>query len=248
MRLLASFLALACLLRAQDDGVLRVRVNLVRMLITAKDPSGNLVGDLTRDDFKISDNGIRQRIAVFERQTEQPLSVSLLIDNSGSTAHDLKFEVDSVSRFVRALFDGGNEKDRAALYSFNYQVVKQTSFTRQPAPIDRALHQLKGEAGTSLYDAIYLASNEFYGREGRHVMVIVTDGGDTTSSKDFQAALEAAQRADVVIFPILIVPIENDAGRNIGGENALTTIAAGTGGRVFVPTLGASWIAPSRRS
>ncbi len=220
--------------------MLRVRVELVRLLITAKDAAGNVVTDLSPDDFRISDNGIRQKIAVFERQSGQTLSVSLLIDNSASTARDLKFEADSVSRFVKALLEGGNEKDRAALYSFNYQVVKQTGFTRQQSAIDQALHRLKGETGTALYDAIYLAANEFHGREGRHVMVIVTDGGDTTSSKDFQAAVEAAQRADAVIFPVLVVPIENDAGRNIGGENALTTIAASTGGRVFVPSIGAS--------
>ena len=244
MRTLLSLLAAGCLLvglvMGQDEPVLRVRVNLVRLLVTAKDNAGNVVSNLTPDEFKISDNGIPQKVAVFERQTEQPLFVSLLIDNSGSTAKDLRFEVDSISRFVRALFDGDNQNDRAALYSFNYQVVKLTAFTRQQSPIDRALHQLKGEAGTSLYDAIYLSSNEFYGHQGRHVLVIVTDGGDTTSSKDFAAALEAAQRADAVIFPVLVVPIENDAGRNVGGENALTTIAAGTGGRVFVPTLGAS--------
>ncbi len=241
LRFLGSLLAAAGLLFAQnDDAILRVRVRLVHLLITAKDAGGNLVGNLTPEDFKINDNGVPQKIAVFERQTDQPLSVSLLIDNSGSTARDLKYEVDSISRFVKALFQGGNEKDRAALYSFNYQVVKQTSFIRQVNPIDRALHQLRGEAGTSLYDAIYLAADELYGREGRHVMVVVTDGGDTTSSKDFQAALEAAQRSDVILYPLLVVPVDADAGRNIGGENALTTLAAGTGGRVFVPTLGAS--------
>ena len=69
-------------------------------------------------------------------------------------------------------------------------------------------------------------------------MVIVTDGGDTTSNKNFHDALEAAQMADAVIYPMLVMPITNDAGRNIGGENALTTMAAGTGGRVFAPSVG----------
>ncbi len=240
MRLLVSLALAACLLLAQEEPVLRVQVNLVRLLVTAKDAAGNVVTDLTPEDFRIKDNGVQQKVAVFERQTAQTLSVSLLIDNSASTARNLKFEADSVSRFVKALLEGGNDKDRAALYSFNYQVIKHTGFTRQQSSIDQALRRLKGEAGTALYDAMYLASNEFYGREGRHVMVIVTDGGDTTSSKDFQAAVEAAQRADVVIFPVLIVPIENEAGHNVGGENALTTIAENTGGRVFIPTLGAS--------
>jgi len=67
----------------------------------------------------------------------------------------------------------------------------------------------------------------------------VTDGGDMTSNKDFHAALEAAQLADTAIYPVLVVPIPTDAGRNVGGENALTTLSLGTGGHVFLPTLGA---------
>ena len=70
--------------------------------------------------------------------------------------------------------------------------------------------------------------------------MIVTDGGDTTSHTDFQRAVEAAELADAVIYPVLVVPITNEAGRNIGGENALTTLAQRTGGRVFEPSLGAA--------
>jgi Ca-activated chloride channel family protein len=73
------------------------------------------------------------------------------------------------------------------------------------------------------------------GREGRHVMVVVTDGGDTTSYKRFDDALQAAQQADTVLYPIVVVPIANDAGRNVGGEHALATLASSTGGRIFYP-------------
>ena len=111
-------------------------------------------------------------------------------------------------------------------------------FTRNHSTAEHSLKNLKAEAGTSLYDAIYLAAADLESREGRHVMVIVTDGGDTTSAKDFHAALEAAQMADAVLYPVLVMPITNDAGRNIGGENALTTMAMGTGGRVFAPSVG----------
>jgi Ca-activated chloride channel family protein len=99
---------------------------------------------------------------------------------------------------------------------------------------------LKGEAGTALYDAILLASRDIEDRPGRKVLVIVTDGGDTVSHADFQRAAEAAQLADAVIYPVLVVPIVNDAGRNTGGENALSTLAERTGGRVFQPSLGAA--------
>jgi Ca-activated chloride channel family protein len=236
--ILSPILSGALTARAQPADI-RVDVNLVRVVTTVKNPAGQLVGTLSKEDFSILDNNVPQQVAVFERRTEQPLSVSLLIDISGSTAKDLKYEVESVTRFLHALFAEGNPKDAVALYSFNYQVIKHNHFTRNAVSIEHSMHTLKAEAGTSLYDAIYLTARDLEYRDGRRIMVIVTDGGDTTSSMDFHAALQAAQLADSVIYPILVVPIANDAGRNVGGENALTTLAAGTGGRVFAPTLGA---------
>ena len=225
---------------AQEEANIRVDVRLVRVLATAKDAAGSLVGSLDKTDFEVRDNGAVQQIAVFERQTEQPLSIAILIDNSGSTAKDLKYETDSVTRFLKALFREGNPEDAVALYSFNWEIVKQNGFTRNPADVERHLRTLRGQAGTSMYDAILLASRDIEDRRGRKILIVVTDGGDTTSHTDFHHALEAAQLADTVIYPILVVPITNDAGRNIGGENALTTIAQRTGGRVFAPSLGAA--------
>jgi Ca-activated chloride channel family protein len=223
--------------RAQVPDI-RVDVRLVRILATVKNAAGQLVGSLEKDDFRVYDNGVPQQIAVFERHTEQPLSVSVLIDTSGSTAKELRYETESVSRFLKALFAEGNPADTAALYSFNYQVVKHNHFTRNHTSLERSLKTLKSEGGTSLYDALYLAAGELGDRDGRHVIVVVTDGGDTTSAKDFHGALEAVQLADAVIYPVLVMPIINDAGRNIGGENALATFAARTGGRVFLPQVG----------
>ena len=234
LKALSAGLVLAAALGAQ----IRVQTNLVRVLATVKNPAGELVGALNKEDFEISDNGVVQQIAIFERETDQPLSVALMVDASGSTAKDLKYEVDSVVRFLHALFAEGNPKDAVALYSFNYQVTLHNFFTRNQAPLEHSLRTIQGEAGTSLYDAVYLASHSLESREGRKVMIIVTDGGDTTSAKDFHAALDSAQLAATSIYPVLVVPITNDAGRNLGGEHALTTMAMGTGGRVFQPTLG----------
>lgn len=238
---LATAFFILCSLAAPalaQDSTFRVDVNLVRILATVKDNAGRLIGNLEKEDFTIRDNGSVQQVAVFERRTEQPLLVSLLIDNSGSTAKDLKYEIESVNRFLRALFNEGNPKDALALYSFNYEVRKLTNFTRNQSSLERSLKGLRGEAGTSLYDAIFLAARELEDRDGRKVIVVVTDGGDTTSVKDFHAALKAAQLSDAVIYSILVMPITNDAGRNIGGENALTTLGERTGGRVFAPNLG----------
>ena len=233
--LLISAFCLAAPASPQDT-VIRVNVRLVRALVTVKDASGQLIGSLNKTDFTVLDNGVKQDIAVFERQTEQPLSVAVLVDTSASTGIQLKYELDSTTKFLKALIVEGNSDDAVALYSFNWQVSLINDYTRKFARLEQRLKTLHSEGGTSLYDAVYLASHRLTDREGRHVMVVVTDGGDTTSSKDFHQALEAAQLADTVMYPVLVMPITNDAGRNIGGENALTTLAAGTGGRVFTPS------------
>ncbi len=225
---------------AQPHPVFRADVKLVRLLTTVKDANGALVGGLTKSDFLISDNGAPQEIAVFEQHTAQSLSVAIMLDISGSTAKDLKYEVDSLQRFAKALFGSGNPEDQAALYTFNHDVAKVSSFTRRINRLESALRGLKAGAGTSLYDAILLGTDELGRRSGRRVLIVVTDGGDTTSFTTFHAALEAAHRNDAVIYSILVVPIKNDAGRNIGGEHALELFASGTGGKVFQPTVGAA--------
>ena len=141
---LASALLSVALLFGQDDTTIRVNVRLVRILATVKDPSGGLIGSLNKEDFEVRDNGAAQQVAVFERQTDQPLSVAVLIDNSGSTAKDLKYETDSVTRFVRALVREGNPEDAVALYSFNWEIVKHNGFTRSVASIDHSLRLLRG--------------------------------------------------------------------------------------------------------
>lgn len=220
------------------EPVFRVDVQLVRLLATVKDNYGRLIGDLKKEDFVVTDNGVPQTVTLFEHHTELPLSVALLFDTSGSTAKDFRYQTESTSRFLKALFREGNPEDAAALFSFNWQVVLQTGFTRNLAAVERKMRALKSEAGTSLYDAIYLASQELDDREGRKVVVVVTDGADTVSDRRFHDALEALHKADAVLYAILVMPITNDAGRNIGGENALTTISTGTGGRVFAPSAG----------
>ena len=239
LRALAA-LSLACALAPAQNSTptFRENVHLVRVLATVKDASGALVGSMEKSDFEVRDNGVLQEISVFERQTEQPLSVAVMIDDSASTAIDLKYETESVTRFVRALVRSGNPDDSASLYSFNWEVVQQTGFTRNPATIEKRLRELRNTGGTAMYDAILLASRDIEDRPGRKVLIIVTDGGDTVSRASFERAAEAAQLADAVIFPVLVVPISNNAGRNIGGENALTTLAQRTGGRVFAPTVG----------
>jgi Ca-activated chloride channel family protein len=230
-----GILLLTLTLAAQST--FRHDVTLVRLLVGVKNQAGELIGSVGRDEFEILDCGVKQEIAVYDRQTVQPLSVSVLIDASGSTLKDVRYETGSIAKFFKALVKEGNPKDMAALYSFNYDVTSLHVFTRDLNHLVGQLAKIKPTAGTSLYDAVHFAAHDLQGREGRHVMVIVSDGGDTTSHYKYHDALEAAQKADAVIYGIIVVPISNDAGRNIGGEHTLVQFSQNTGGRVFYPTV-----------
>ena len=144
-----------------------------------------------------------------------------------------------MKKFLSALLSEGNPKDAASIVSFNSVVNLLQDFTRNKGRLENSLNLIHPEGGTSLYDAIYAASDGTRDRDGRHVLVIVTDGDDTTSRVHYPEALKAALLADAVVYPIIVVPISNDAGRNVGGENALVQIAKDTGGRYFYPTVGA---------
>jgi Ca-activated chloride channel family protein len=234
------FLLGAVALAAQQIPKIKVDVNLVHAVATVKTPTGQVVGTLGKDDFEVFDNGVKQQISNFEHQTEKALSVALLVDVSGSTAKELSYEADSAGRFIRTLFGEGNPDDALKLWTFNWRITEETrGFTRDQKLLNERLKKMQGDAGTAMYDAVYYAARDLSLRQGRKVLVVVTDGGDTASSKaDIHSALEEAQLADTVIYAIIVVPISSPAGRNTGGEHALQFMAEGTGGRTFLPTVG----------
>lgn len=218
-----------------DTPVFRSDVRLVHMLATVRDSNGALAGKLRPGDFQIEDNGVAQDLAVFEATTEKPLSVSVLIDCSRSTQREHRTELDSVRTFVRSLFKQGNTGDAATLYSFNADVTLEASWTRSPDRIERALGRLRSEGATALYDAITFAAQDLKSRTGRHVAVIISDGGNTFGKTTYLQALEAAHAADAIVYSVIIVPVAEEPGRNTGGEHALTSLSASTGGRTFFP-------------
>jgi Ca-activated chloride channel homolog len=214
---------------------IRVDVRLIRVFANVKNELGGLIGGLEKADFEIRDNGVPQQIAIFERSTQQPLRVVVLLDISASVIREMKYQTEATMRFARALLGEGNEQDALGLVTFNHMVDLIAGFTRSQRRLERALKDLKPGSGTALYDAIYLASEELEGQEGRKVIIPVTDGGDTASYKKFPDALLSVQRAQASIFPILVTPVLNDPGRNVGGENALQLMAERSGGRVLLP-------------
>ena len=234
----AITIALICgfIITAQDtEPTFRVDVKLVRAIATVKDVNGKPIGDLKKEDLIVRDNGAEQKVVLFERHTAQPLSVAVLLDISGSTAKEMKGQTEAVGRFLKALFGEGNPDDRASLWAFNWQVGQEVPWSKGAGRFTDRMKRLKAEAGTALYDAIYFASRDISDRDGRHVLVVVSDGGNTDSAKTYHQALEAAHKADAVIYPVLTVPITADAGRNTGGEHALIQMAQTTGGKMFAP-------------
>jgi len=228
---------------------LKATVNLVNLFATVRDKNKRIVGDLQQEDFKIYEDNQEQKIAFFSKEVTLPITLGLLIDTSGSERNRLGAEQEAAAKFMERVMRTG---DAAMVISFDFDVNLLVDFTDDPAQIARGINRARIGAitggvvtpgpipsnvgGTHFYDAVYLASRELTRRDGRHVIVAVTDGGDTTSDKKYADAFEAAQKADAIIYPILVVPITNEAGRNLGGERALSTLASGTGGRVFQPT------------
>jgi len=123
-----------------------------------------------------------------------------------------------------------------ALYKFSEVVSEVVPFTGDLGRIDHGINDIHGGAATALYDAISLGSQAMESRQGRKVMVVITDGGDTASSNSYSDALRAAQTAETIVYSIIIVPIEASAGRDTGGEHALIQISTDTGGKYYYAT------------
>jgi Ca-activated chloride channel homolog len=222
----------ARLASAQDDSgmTLKVDVKLVNIFVNVTDANGALVGGLTRDDFSIAEDNRAQKIAVFERQSELPLNLTLAIDTSASTYKDRTVEQKAAKGFVHALM---RVQDQMSVLEFSTFVTQLTTFTNKVGQIDGGLDRIRGEGGTALYDAIYLGAQELGKKEGRKVLVLDSDGTDTASNATYAQALEQALRNEVMIYSIIDVPIEASAGRDLGGEHALITLAEQTGGKSF---------------
>jgi Ca-activated chloride channel homolog len=218
-----------------DVPVLHVNVKLVNVFTNVTDATGAIVGGLARDDFALTEDGRPQRIAVFERQSELPLNLVLAIDTSGSVHKDLPLEQDAARRFVHALL---RAQDQISLLEFSNDVRQVVGFTNQASRIDHGLASLRGGQATAMYDAIYLAADNLAPKQGRKVLVLVTDGGDTANTVTYAQALEQALRGEVMVYSIIDVPIEASAGRDTGGEHALITLAEQTGGKYFYASAG----------
>jgi Ca-activated chloride channel family protein len=214
-------------------GRMRKEVNLVSVWVTVQDTSGRPLPGLPREAFTVFDEGTQQEVAVFEAETQQPLDMALMIDTSLSAAKEMEFEGAAALRFIRKLV---RPQDALAVYTFAERVDRLTPYTSNTAALESGLKRMLSGAGTSLYDAIFLASGELMHRPAgrRRGIVLVTDAGETTSRASFEDARRAAVGADALLYTIVIRAFKSEALRDLAGEHAVATITDTTGGAMFI--------------
>ena len=213
-----------------QEATFHVDVKLVNIFVNVTDKNGSIIGGLTKDDFAVFEDNRPQQIALFERQSEVPLNLTLAIDTSGSVRKDLDEEATAARHFAHDIL---RPQDQMSVLEFATDVTELTPFTNNLSQIDHGLSELRSDWATALYDAIRLGSERLGKRQGRKVLVLVSDGDDTAKSSTYAQAVEAALRNEVMIYSLIDVPIEASAGRDTGGEHALITLAEQTGGKHF---------------
>jgi Ca-activated chloride channel family protein len=213
---------------------LTLAARLVTIAVNAVDSNGSPVGGLEKKDFRLLEDGKEQKIEFFDKESSTPLSIVMAIDGSESTLRNERLEKEAAKKFVSTLLRPQDELD---LMEFSDTVREIVSFTPDKQRIGNGLGDLQHGDATALYDAIYLASQRLgetrqdNGR--RRVLLLITDGGDTVHGVRYEQALEQAQRAGVMIYSLIVIPIWADAGRNTGGEHALIQMAEDTGGKYY---------------
>lgn len=238
--LLPALLFLTLPVFAQDAApVIRVETRLVNVPVNVADAHGAPISGFSQDDFVVKEDGRTQKIAIFERESSTPLSIVMAVDTSGSVLPQFRTERDAAKTFAKQILRPEDEMD---LIGFAYDANEIVSYTNDWRRIDDGLKRLAKGEDTALYDAIYVASERLTEAKPdatrRRVLVLITDGGDNSIRKEigYQKAVAEAQRAGAAIYPIIIMPILADAGRNVAGEHALIQMAEDTGGKYFYVT------------
>jgi Ca-activated chloride channel family protein len=243
--LFSSILCLAQNPIAEDP--IKVSVRLVNVAFHVRDAQGNFVTGLSKDDFQVFDDGQAQAISFFARANDLPLTIGLIVDQSGSQAAFVKQHERDVKEF---LMDVLGPKDRAFLLCFGNHLRLASDFSNSPTEILDGLktYQKKSswvpeivnvqrEGGTAFYDAIYHSTQEKLARTegGRRALIIFSDGEDNASEHHMDDVIEAAQAADVTLFCVRYTETHKGeyTARNKYGTSVMARIARETGGEDF---------------
>jgi VWFA-related protein len=232
---------------------LKVSVNVVGLFFNVKDKHGTLLPNLTKDDFTVFEDGKQQTIKYFAAESNLPLTLGILIDSSGSQLRVLDMEKEVGGAFLRQIL---TDKDEAYVIDFNVDAELVQDYTRDVRRLQEALNKVKintgftnplpgagnpvptagTAAGTVLYDAVYLSAHDMLAKEvGRKAMVLLTDGEDEGSRLKIKDAIEAAQKADAIVYVLLCADrgFYGSFGVGYSGEGEMRKLTEATGGRVI---------------
>ena len=217
---------------ADGQSRIQVRVELVNVLATVTDKKNRLVTDLTKNDFRVFEDGKPQEIRFFSRETDLPLRIGLLIDTSNSVRGRLHFEQEAAIDFLNAVLRPDKDLAFAVAFDVDHQVVQD--YTDDIEKISMALDRLKAGGVTSFFDAVYFSCHEKLSSvpspEGylRRVMIVLSDGQDNHSVHTEEEDLSIAEHAEVTVFTI-----STSHGEGGKGDKVLERLANATGGRAF---------------
>ncbi len=220
--------------RGDESDVIRVDVARVPLLFTVTDRRNRFITDLGREDFSVFDDGWEQEIREFDRESDLPLRIGVILDTSNSIRARFKFEQEAAIEFLQGVL--AEENDRAFLVSFDTQAELIVDYTNDLEELADGVRRLRAGGGTALYDAIYYACRDKLPEDQpkeqfRRALVVIGDGEDNRSSVTREDALEMAHKAESVVYTIST----NRSGVRSGGDKTLRRFAAETGGASFYP-------------
>jgi Ca-activated chloride channel homolog len=221
---------------APNQGNFKVSVQVVDVPVTVLDKRGMPVIDLTQNDFRVYENGIRQSINYFRQQPAPPLRIGLIIDTSNSARPLLSYEKDAATEFVYQMLQGRNTKNQVFLETFDSESSLVHDFSSDPDQLNETIRDLRAGGGKALYDAVYTACRDKMLNSGdpestRRVLVVMSDGLDVQSTHTLDEVISMAHHAETVIYTIVNSPYGFTADYN----KTLQKMAQETGGDYLFP-------------
>jgi VWFA-related protein len=225
--------------RAQEPPTFSTNVKVISVLANVKDKHGAIIRDLTKNDFTLLEDSRPQTISYFTRQSDLPLTLGLLIDTSMSQERVLDAERSASFRFLDQILR--DNKDHVFIVQFDVAVMTRQELTSSYKDLNDALASVNtptrneaisgGERGTRLYDAVVAESKDvMHAQHGRKALIVLTDGDDNGSDATLADSIDAAQRADTLVYSIYF----SDAGfGGRDGRGVLERLSRETGGGFF---------------
>jgi len=217
---------------SQEGSKIKVDVNLVVLHTTVVDDRGKFVDGLKQENFRVFEDKVEQKLSVFRRE-DIPVSMGLVIDNSGS----MRDKRPRVNEAAITLVEASNPQDEAFVVNFNddFYLDLDKDFTSSVPELKEALERIDSRGSTAIYDAIIGSLDHLTkGRKDKKVLLVVTDGEDNASRNSLEKTVREIQKTDVVIYTIGLLGQENKRSAKVA-RKALKNIAEASGGLAFFP-------------